>query len=83
MLMGMLYQNSQALACLCKCGLCVLHIGVGFGVARFDFQGDARASMRGTSNRYRFPRFFFLNKVLPNPGSLIGERVYRNDEKFA
>ena len=31
-------------------GVNVLHIGVGFGVARFDFQGDARASMRGTSN---------------------------------
>ena len=72
MLMGMLYQNSQALACLCKCGLCVLHIGVGFGVARFDFQGDARASMRGTSDRYRFPRFFILNTHLE---AVVGNRA--------
>ena len=28
-----------------------LHIGVGFGVARSDRQGDARASECGTSNR--------------------------------
>ena len=27
-----------------------IHIGVGFGVARFDKMGDARASTRGTSN---------------------------------
>ena len=28
----------------------VVHIGVGFDVARFDKMGDARASTRGTSN---------------------------------
>ena len=28
-----------------------VHTGVGFGVARFDGQGDARASECGTSNR--------------------------------
>ena len=28
-----------------------IHTGVGFGVARFDRQGDARASECGTSNR--------------------------------
>ena len=31
-------------------GVGVLHIGVGFDVARFDKMGDARASTRGTSN---------------------------------
>lgn len=29
-----------------------IHIGVGFGVARFDYQGDARASMCGTSDKH-------------------------------
>ena len=28
-----------------------IHTGVGFGVARSDYLGDARASIRGTSNR--------------------------------
>ena len=28
-----------------------IHIGVGFGVARFDEQGDARASECGTSDK--------------------------------
>ena len=28
-----------------------IHIGVGFGVARFDEQGNARASECGTSNK--------------------------------
>ena len=28
-----------------------LHTGVGFGVARSNYSGDARASVRGTSNR--------------------------------
>ena len=28
-----------------------LHTGVGFGVARSYYSGDARASVRGTSNR--------------------------------
>ncbi|MBO5592158.1 MAG: hypothetical protein J5913_04265 [Prevotella sp.] len=32
------------------CGI-YIHTGVGFGVARFDGQGDARASECGTSNR--------------------------------
>ena len=31
-------------------GVGVLHIGVGFDVARFDGMGDARASECGTSN---------------------------------
>ena len=35
-----------------------IHIGVGFCVARFGKMGNAKASNRGTSNRYRLPRFF-------------------------
>ena len=39
----------------------VIHIGVGYlGVARSDWLGNAKALKSGTSNRYRFPRFFFL-----------------------
>ena len=33
---------------------------MGFCVARSDRVGNAKASNSGTSNRYRFPRFFFL-----------------------
>ena len=39
---------------------CYTHIGVGFCVARSDCDGHAKASIRGTGNRYRFPRFFFI-----------------------
>lgn len=28
-----------------------IHIGMGFGVARSDYKNDAKASMRGTSDR--------------------------------
>ena len=38
----------------------LIHIGVGFCVARSATMGNAKASMRGTSNRYRFPRFFYI-----------------------
>ena len=39
----------------------VIHIGVGYlGVARSDWLGNARALKCGTSNWYRFPRFFFF-----------------------
>ena len=37
----------------------VIHIGVGFCVARSDCRGNAKALKSGTSDRYRFPRFFF------------------------
>ena len=50
MLMGMLYQTINVSVRLYRYGLNVLHIGVGFGVARFDGMGDARASECGTSN---------------------------------
>ena len=46
-----------------------LHIGVGFDVARFTRQGNAKASECGTSNRYRFPRFFFLNRLTLQRGN--------------
>ena len=32
-------------------------------VARFDESGNAKATGRETSNRYRFSRFFVLNNV--------------------
>ena len=39
----------------------VIHIGVGYlGVARTGELGNAKALSSGTSDRYRFPRFFFL-----------------------
>ena len=37
-----------------------IHIGVGFCVARSTLEGNAKALNRGTSDRYRFPRFFFI-----------------------
>ena len=36
------------------------HIGVGFCVARSDRKGNAEASKCGMSNKYRFPRSFFM-----------------------
>ena len=43
----------------------VIHIGVGYlGVARTGELGNAKALSSGTSNRYRFPRFFFLYGVI-------------------
>ena len=38
----------------------IKHIGVGFCVARSDRKGNAKTSKCGTSNRYRFPRFFYV-----------------------
>ena len=70
MLMGMLYQTIIVSIRLYRYSLNVLHIGVGFGVARFTELGNAKASECGTSDRHRFPRFFFLNRVSLNPGSL-------------
>ena len=43
----------------------VIHIGVGYlGVARTGELGNAKALSSGTSNRYRFPRFFFLYELV-------------------
>ena len=42
--------NMKLLLAAYNCGI-YIHTGVGFGVARFDRQGDARASECGTSNR--------------------------------
>ena len=36
----------------------VIHIGVGFCVARSTEMGNAKTSNSGTGNRYRLPRFF-------------------------
>ncbi len=58
--MGMLYRTIIVSVRLCRYDLDVLHIGVGFDVARFDFQGDARASMRGTSDSTDSRAFFIL-----------------------
>ena len=42
----------------------VIHIGVGYlGVARTGELGNAKALSSGTSNRYRFPRFFLFMSV--------------------
>ena len=37
-----------------------IHIGVRLRVARFDEQGNAKASKSVTSNRYRFSRFSYI-----------------------
>ena len=44
---------------LCRYSLDVLHIGVGFGVARFDGMGNARASECGTSDSTDSRAFLF------------------------
>ena len=62
---------------------CHIHIGVGFCVARSTVMGNAKASMRGTSNRYRLPRLsFYIDRycqpVVFNPsamGSLSGTEL--------
>lgn len=50
MLMGMLYQTIIVSIRLYRYSLNVLHIGVGFGVARFTELGNAKASECGTSD---------------------------------
>lgn len=37
--------------------------GVGFCVARFDGKGNAKASMRGTSDQYGSHAFFIVNQI--------------------
>ena len=66
--------NNQGACALCKYSLNVLHIGVGFGVARFTIQGTAKASSSGMSDRYRFPRFFILNPLLE---AVVGNRAWQ------
>lgn len=38
----------------------VIHIGVGFWLLVWAMVGNAKALKSGTSDRYRFPRFFFI-----------------------
>ena len=49
-----------------------IHIGVGFCVARSTMVGNAKASVRGTSNRYRLPRFFVYVNVNKKYGICVG-----------
>ena len=69
MLMGMLYadilcpyrtNNSfpERVVTVGMARIVSIHIGVGFCVARSDCVGNARASIRGTSDEHRLPRFF-------------------------
>ena len=56
-----LYQPLVYLRVSVRCAVGVyIHIGVGFCVARSTVPGNAKASMCGTGNRYRLPRFFRL-----------------------
>ena len=57
---------------------------VGFCVARSDWVGNAKASKCGTSNRYRFPRFFFIwprlsTKTGLNPSGLGNLQGHKTD----
>ena len=69
MLMGMLYQTIIVSIRLYRYSLNVLHIGVGFGVARFTELGNAKASKCGTSDSTDSRAFSFLIAKL-NQGSL-------------
>ena len=46
-----------------------MHIGVGFGVARSDYSGDARASKGGTSNRLDSHASFFMCSIYSDSSS--------------
>ena len=70
MLMSMLYQTIIVSIRLCRYSLGVLHIGVGFGVARFDGMGNVRASECGTSDSTDSRAFSFKIRILLNPGGL-------------
>ena len=45
-----------------------------------DRLGNAKASMRGTSDRYRLPRFFYICKetISPDSGGLPGKHFKSN-----
>ena len=45
----------------------------GVCVARFDEQGNAKASKSETGDRYRFSRFFILNGINAESGESIGK----------
>ena len=49
-----------------------LHIGVGFGVARFDYKSNARASMSETGNKSD-SHAFSLYMLLIKMSALSGE----------
>ena len=71
-----------------KVCIVVIHIGVGYlGVARTGELGNAKALSSGTSNRYRFPRFFFLYGLIlvyylnrPVLGSLLERMIVINGD---
>lgn len=42
-----------------------VHIGVGFAIARSTMQGNAKASIRGTGDVCKFPRFSFCVARVP------------------
>ena len=64
MFMGMLYRTIIVFVCLCRYSKGVLHIGVGFGVARFTRQGNAKASECGTSDSTDSRAFSFYIYIL-------------------
>ena len=81
--MGMFYSHVHIRACQLRGYFWAFyhkHIGVGFCVARFDKVGNAKASIRGTSNRYRLPRFFVYvpkqTKQTGLPGSLKAYQTF-------
>lgn len=58
-----------------------IHIDVGFCVARFGKMGNAKASNRGTSNRYRLLRFFVYvlahKNIIVFLGSLKAQKLLK------
>ena len=89
MLMGMLYtdilcpyrpNNSfpERVVLVGMARIVSIHISVGFCVARSDCVGNARASIRGTSNEHRLPRFFVYRKshlLSPKMGKINLEKL--------
>ena len=73
MLMGMFIPNNHRGCALVLLLIGCIHIGVGFGVARFTRQGNAKASECGTSDSTDSRAFSFIIygiTTMPNRGSL-------------
>lgn len=61
---------------LCKYAL--IHIGVGLCVARFEKMGNARASVRGTSNGSTPTPFLCYKTIKLNTNRLFGSQGHKN-----
>ena len=57
----------------------IIHIGVGFCVARSDLMGSAKASKSGMSDEYRLPRFFYVLLSYVISQALESRQIWRKE----